>query len=109
MDILVVICFSISTSSRLEKDIILLFVSTLFPQFQMRNSSIVRGDVLKIHCQYDTSQETAVVTGGEATTQEMCLSYLPYYITGTSQVQGQDVSCFGAPTVETVVSGLSFC
>jgi hypothetical protein len=36
--------------------------------FEMRNATLQRGDQMKIHCQYDTSAETAVVVGGEATT-----------------------------------------
>ncbi len=50
--------------------------------FEMRNATIQRGDSIKIHCQYDTTQETSTVVGGEATTngQRIIFFYVSFFL-----------------------------
>jgi len=49
--------------------------------------TIQKGDELVTYCVYNTTQETSVVVGGEATTQEMCFNFIAYY-PKFSQVDG---------------------
>ena len=75
--------------------------------FAMKNVTLQRGDDLKIHCQYDTSAETATIKGGESTAQEMCLSYLGFYAVGFSVTKDQ--ICQGIPVIEAPINSTSFC
>lgn len=70
--------------------------------FEMRNATVIRGDSLKIHCQFDTSDETTVVTGGEETTNEMCLAFLGFYPQGMTVTS--DLNCYGPPVKETPIT-----
>ena len=40
---------------------------------------ISRGDALKTYCEYDTSNSDKSVRGGEASTDEMCYSFINFY------------------------------
>lgn len=71
--------------------------------FVMRNATLVRGDRLKIHCQWDLSAETQTVTGGESTSQEMCLAFLALYGRNGLALT-QDVYCAGPPTQEVPIA-----
>lgn len=75
--------------------------------FVMRNATVVRGDSLKIHCQWDLTAETTTVVGGESTTNEMCLAFLAFYPIGFSV--SSDVTCYGNPVSETPVSTTNVC
>lgn len=74
---------------------------------ELRNVTIVRGDQLRVHCQYDTTAETQTVTGGESTTQEMCLAFLSIY--GEGITVPSDIPCVGAPTYLPPVGNTRFC
>jgi len=66
-----------------------LFYDFNFQQMKLLTPFVIikKGDELVTTCVYNTSQETAVVVGGEATTEEMCYNFIAYY-PKFSQVDG---------------------
>jgi hypothetical protein len=60
------------------------------------NSVLRNGDILKIHCQFDTTADAATVVGGESTDSEMCLAFISFY----ASIPASASQCYGPPTVE---------
>lgn len=71
--------------------------------FEAVSAVVTSQDSLTIHCVFDTTAETATVTGGEATSQEMCLAYLSVFANDFPLVA--DVGCTGNPVVQPAVVG----
>jgi hypothetical protein len=71
-------------------------------RFVSKNTTVLPGDILKLHCQYDTTADSRPVVGGDATTEEMCIAYLALYAEGFPL--SSDVGCSGAQTIETPIA-----